>query len=123
EEQAMMLREAAGRMLARLQDPRLPDRPSAARTAYRMAEAGWAWGPGVAAALRDALGREGKPPGARGFDIWNELPDWEERGPRPPAGSLPVSVAETEERLAVLAGADAEARPGQVSFSGVAAAA
>lgn len=123
EEQAMMLREAAAQMLARLQDPRLPDRPSAARTAYRMAEAGWAWGPGVVAALRDALSREGKPPASRGFDIWNELPEWEERGPRPPAGSLPVSVAEAEARLAKLAGADAEDRPGQVAFSGVAAAA
>ncbi|MEQ8609507.1 MAG: ATP-dependent DNA helicase [Parvibaculum sp.] len=121
EEQAMMLREAAAQMLTRLQDPRLPDRPSAARTAYRMAEAGWAWGPGVVAALGDALGRDGKPPASRGFDIWNELPEWEERAPRPPAGSLPVSVAEAETRLAELAGADAEDRPGQVAFAGAAA--
>ncbi len=86
-----------------------------------MAEAGWAWGPGVVAALGDALGRDGKPPASRGFDIWNELPEWEERAPRPPAGSLPVSVAEAETRLAELAGADAEDRPGQVAFAGAAA--
>lgn len=120
EDQAMMLREAAAQMLATLQNPALPDRPSAARTAYRMAEGGWAWGPGVVAALRDALGREGKPPAMRGFDIWNELPEWEERAPRPPAGSLPVSEAEARTQLALLAGDGAEQRPGQADFAGVA---
>ncbi|MEP2829757.1 ATP-dependent DNA helicase [Parvibaculum sp.] len=121
EDHALMLHRAAAQMLTALQQPSYPDRPSAARTAYRMAEGGWAWGPGVVAALRDALDREGKPPGARGFDIWNELPEWEERGPRPPAGSMPVSEGEARERLALLAGADAEARPGQVAFAGLAA--
>lgn len=127
EDQAMMLREAAALMLSTLQDPRFPDRPSAARTALRMAEAGWAWGPGVMAALGNALpgspGREVKLSASRGFDIWNELPEWEERAPRPPAGSLPVSAEEAQQRLAELAGPDAEARPGQVAFAGVAAAA
>ena len=45
------------------------------------------------------------------------------RAPLPPAGSLPVSVAEAQARLAELAGADAEARPGQVAFAGLASAA
>ncbi len=108
-------------MLTRLKATSLPDRTTAGRTAYRMAEASWAWGPGVVAALGDALGRDGKPPASRGFDIWNELPEWEERAPRPPAGSLPVSVAEAETRLAELAGPDAEDRPGPVAFSGGAA--
>ena len=127
EDQAMMLREAAAAMLRQLHDPRLPGRHFAARTALRMAEAGWAWGPGVVAALRDALpaasGRDGKLSGARGFDVWNELPEWEERAPRPPAGSLPVGEAEAEARLAELAGAEAEARPGQVAFAALASAA
>ncbi|MFN6941660.1 MAG: ATP-dependent DNA helicase [Parvibaculum sp.] len=127
EDQAMMLREAAATLLRQLHDPRLPGRPFAARTAFRMAQAGWAWGPGVMAALRDALrgaaGRDGTLPATRGFDIWNELPDWEDRAPLPPAGSLPVSVAEAQARLAELAGADAEARPGQVAFAGLASAA
>ncbi|MFN4353454.1 ATP-dependent DNA helicase [Parvibaculum sp.] len=127
EDLAMILREAAAVLLRELQNPRLPGRPFAARTAFRMAEAGWAWGPGVMAALRDALrgaaGRESKLPASRGFDIWNELPDWEERPPLPPAGSLPVSAAEAQVRLAELAGDDAEARPGQVAFAGLASAA
>lgn len=120
EDHALMLHRAAAQMLAALQQPSYPDRPSAARTAWRMAEGGWSWGPGVVAALRDALGREGKPPGARGFDVWNELPEWEERGPRPPAGSLPVSEQEARDQLALLAGADAEERPGQAAFAAAA---
>ena len=124
EDQALMLREAAGALLNELHDPRFPDRASAARTAWRMAEGGWAWGPGVVAALRDALQgsavRDGRLPASRGFDIWNELPEWEERAPRPPAGSLAVSAAEAQARLAELAGDDAEARPGQVAFAGIA---
>ncbi|PKQ07850.1 MAG: ATP-dependent DNA helicase, partial [Alphaproteobacteria bacterium HGW-Alphaproteobacteria-11] len=121
ETQALMLHAAAAQMLARLQDRALPDRPSAARTAFRMAEGGWAWGPGVVAALADALGRDGRPPASRGFDIWNELPEWEEQAPRPPAGSQPVSEAEARERLAELAGADAERRDGQADFAAAAA--
>ncbi|MBX3504859.1 MAG: ATP-dependent DNA helicase [Parvibaculum sp.] len=127
EDQAMMLRAAAAALLGELQDRRFPDRPSAARTAWRMAEGGWAWGPGVVSALRDAAHggamRDAKLPASRGFDIWNELPEWEERAPRPPAGSLPVSEAEAQARLADLAGDGAEARPGQVAFAGVASAA
>lgn len=127
EDQALMLREAAANLLRELQNPRLPGRPFAARTAFRMAEAGWAWGPGVMAALGDALGgasgRENKLSASRGFDIWNELPDWEERPPLPPAGSLPVSAAEAQARLAELAGDEAEARPGQVAYAGLASAA
>jgi ATP-dependent DNA helicase DinG len=118
---ALTLHAAAARMLTRLRDRNLPDRPSAARTAFRMAEGGWAWGPGVVAALADALGREGRPPAGRGFDIWNELPEWEEQAPRAPAGALPISDAEARARLAELAGADAERREGQADFAGTAA--
>ena len=121
EAQALMLHAAAARLLRRLEDRNLPDRPSAARTAFRMAEGGWAWGPGVVAALADALGREGRPPAGRGFDIWNELPEWEEQAPRPPAGSQPVSESEARERLSTLAGVDAETREGQAAFAGAAA--
>ncbi|NIJ42884.1 ATP-dependent DNA helicase DinG [Parvibaculum indicum] len=121
EEQAIRLHEAAAHMLRILADPRLPDRPFAARTAFRMAEGGWSWGPGVLHAMRDVLGREGKPPAGRGFDVWNELPEWEDKPPRPAPGALPVSAEEAQERLAELAGPDAEARPGQKAFAATAA--
>ena len=121
EAQAMRLHEAAAHMLRILANPRLPDRPFAARTAYRMAEGGWAWGPGVLHALKDVLGREGKPPAGRGFDVWNELPEWEDKPPRPAPGALPVSAEEAQERLAELAGPDAEARAGQREFAATAA--
>lgn len=117
EAQALMLHEAAARLLAHLQMPSYPDRSSAARVAWRMAEAGWAWGPGAVSALADVIAREGKPRAGRGFDVWNDLPEWEERAPRPAPGQMPVSGDEARARLAELVGGDAEKRPGQSDFA------
>ncbi|HEX7777399.1 MAG TPA: ATP-dependent DNA helicase, partial [Parvibaculum sp.] len=115
--QALMLHEAAARLLSTLQSPAYPDRAAAARVAYRMAEAGWAWGPGVVAALGDVIAREGRPQTGRGFDVWNDLPEWEEKAPRGAAGSMPVSEAEARARLAELVGDGAEKRSGQSDFA------
>ncbi len=117
ETQALMLHEAATRLLSTLQSPTYPDRPAAARVAWRMAEAGWAWAPGVLAALGDVIAREGKPRAGRGFDVWNDLPEWEDRAPRGAPGQLPVSEAEARARLAELVGMDAEKRAGQSDFA------
>lgn len=117
EAQALMLHEAAARLLSTLQSPAYPDRPAAARVAWRMAEAGWSWGPGVVAALRDVFAREGKPRAGQGFDVWNDLPEWEERAPRPAPGQMPVSEEEARGRLAELVGPDAERRAGQSDFA------
>lgn len=119
--QALMLHEAAARLLSTLQSPAYPDRPAAARVAYRMAEAGWAWGPGVVAALGDVIAREGRPQTGRGFDVWNDLPEWEDKAPRGAAGSLPVSEADARARLAELIGEGAEKRSGQSDFAAVTA--
>lgn len=121
EAQALMLHEAAARLLARLQDPAYPGRPAALRTAWRMAEAGWAWGPGVLAALGDVAAREGRPQPGRGFDVWNDLPEWEEGAPRGAPGALPVSEAEARARLAELVGPGAETREEQADFAAEAA--
>ncbi|HUD53328.1 ATP-dependent DNA helicase, partial [Parvibaculum sp.] len=117
EAQALMLHEAAARLLSTLQSPHYPDRSAAARIAWRMAEAGWAWAPGVLAALGDVIAREGKPRPGRGFDVWNDLAEWEERAPRGAPGQLPVSEAEARARLAELVGAEAEKRAGQSDFA------
>ena len=117
ETQALMLHRAAEKLLATLQSPHYPDRSAAGRVAWRMAEAGWAWGPGVMAALGDVIARDGRPPVGRGFDVWNDLPEWEERAPRGNPGSMPVSEADARARLSELVGPDAEQRSGQSDFA------
>jgi ATP-dependent DNA helicase DinG len=117
ERQALMLHEAAAKLLSTLQSPHYPDRSAAGRVAWRMAEAGWAWGPGVVAALRDVIIRDGRPQTGRGFDVWNDLPEWEDRAPRGNPGSIPVSEADARARLAELVGPEAESRSGQSDFA------
>lgn len=120
EDLALQFHDAARRLLQRLREADFPQRLLAARTAWRMAEGGWSWGPGVCAALEDVYRLEGKPAKGSGWDIWNSLPDWEEMAPRAPASSFAVSGDEAVERLGELTGPDAEARPGQQVFARVA---
>ncbi|KAB7741260.1 ATP-dependent DNA helicase [Parvibaculum sedimenti] len=117
EAQALMLHEAAARLLSTLQSRNYPDRSGTARVAWRMAEAGWAWAPGVMSALGDVVTREGKPRVGRGFDVWNDLPEWEDRAPRGAPGQMPVTEDEARERLAELVGTNAEKRSGQSDFA------
>jgi len=121
EAQALMLHEATARLLATLQSPHYPDRRAAARVAVRMNEAGWAWGPGVVAALQDVIAREGRLPAGRGFDVWNDMAEWEDLPPRGAPGSLPVSEEEARLSLSKLVGEEAEKRPGQSDFAAAAA--
>ncbi|MDE1172949.1 MAG: ATP-dependent DNA helicase [Parvibaculaceae bacterium] len=129
EAQALTLHEAAFRLMTMLADPAYPDRPSARRTAMQMAQAGWPWGEGVLAALGSAMEARPLPQQAkgdaklartRGFDIWNELPEWEDRAPPAPGGHMPVSPDEARARLAALVGPDAEERPGQSDYAAIA---
>lgn len=117
ETQALMLHEAAARLLTTLQSPHYPDRRAAARVAVRMNEAGWAWGPGVVAALHDVIAREGRLPAGRGFDVWNDMAEWEDLPPRGAPGAMPVTEEEARARLSQLVGEDAEKRPGQSDFA------
>jgi ATP-dependent DNA helicase DinG len=117
EAQALMLHEAAHRLLSTLASPQYPDRSAAGRVAYRMAEAGWAWGPSVKSALRDVIARDGRPPIGRGFDVWNDMPEWDDEPPRGNPGAMPVSEDEARAQLAMLVGPDAEQRPGQSDFA------
>ena len=117
ETQALMLHEAAARLLATLQSPHYPDRRAAGRIGVRMNEAGWAWGPGVVAALQDVIAHEGRLPAGRGFDVWNDMAEWEDLPPRGAPGALPVSEEEARIRLSELVGAEAEKRTGQSDFA------
>lgn len=100
-----------------------PAQRDAAAIALRMADAGWAWGPLVLAAL--AAGGAPPPPAkdATAFRVWRRLAEWEESAPPPPPSSLPVSPAEARTRLARLLGEGAETRQGQADYASAAAAA
>jgi len=92
----------------------------AGRAAMTMARAGWPWGTSVLAAL--GLGAEqGGPRG--GLDVWTRLEEFEEQAPIPPPDEHAVSPKEAEARLTALRGAAAEARPTQVEYARIAAAA
>ena len=117
---AAMLADLAQALLARLAAGRdLPSNRDAAGLAARMGTVGWDWAPFVLA----ALGRPHDPGAPSALQVWKRLPEWEEVAPPPPAGSLPVSAAETRQRLAAMLGPGAEQRPGQADYAAAAAAA
>lgn len=121
EDLALQFHEAAAQMLRALGAKNYPHRHLAARTALRMAQGGWSWGPGVVAALADVMRSDEQLAKGSGFDIWNNLAEWEEKAPRGAASSLPILGEEALSRLAQLAGDSAESRPGQREFTRVAA--
>ncbi|HEY1720134.1 MAG TPA: ATP-dependent DNA helicase [Magnetospirillaceae bacterium] len=82
-----------------------------------MARAGWAWGPGVLAAI--GAGGDKAPVGA--FNVWEHLPEWQETAPEPPPGSQPVEPSEARMRLAQMLGSTAEERPSQADYASAAA--
>src|SRR3954447_1776563 len=84
--------------------------------AEAMARHGWIWGSAVLAALRAFDGRgEGRV--VPGVGVWEDLPEWSETAPQPQADSIPVSAAETRERLRILLGKDSEDRPSQADYA------
>ena len=109
---------AARALLQELQADTALDTRAIAEAAQR---AGWSWGPAVLAAL---------PPGsadaekrAAGLRAWYTLPEWQERAPPPPPGTLPVAPEEARQRLAALLGNGAETRPQQADYAAAVSAA
>jgi ATP-dependent DNA helicase DinG len=118
--EAALLPDLAGALLSRLSAGRATVlNRDAAALAARMGQAGWGWGPVVAA----ALGQPNAVPSAEPLKVWKRLPEWEEAPPPPPPSAYAVSEAEARTRLAAMLGADAEQRPGQSDYAGAAAAA
>ena len=123
--EGLALLAAARALLGELAASRHGD--SAQRIAQTMARAGWSWGGAVAAALGlapEALeARAPGAPAATGLDVWNRLPQWEERAPLPPPDDVPVADVEARLRLAELLGEDPEDRAGQSDYAAAASAA
>jgi ATP-dependent DNA helicase DinG len=117
EEEARALAYAAMALLGTLSH--MPEKKAreARGIAWAMARAGWSWGPSVLA----ALGVQGDAPHGstvfRAMAVWKDLPEVSEHAPEPPPGNIPVTPAETRERLAALLGPDAEQRPQQADYA------
>ncbi|MDF7674490.1 ATP-dependent DNA helicase [Acetobacteraceae bacterium ESL0709] len=85
-------------------------------------KAGWSWAESVNAALTAASLKTGLPDTISSFErlkIWKTLPQWEDKAPRPQAGTQPISPLAARKRLAEILGPDAETRAGQADFSSV----
>jgi ATP-dependent DNA helicase DinG len=110
--------DIARRLLSDLAEGRADSRSDTAGLADAMQRGGWSWGPAVMAAL-------GTSPRAqqqnRVFDIWRNLPEWEDEPPEGPPGQNPVTPNEARKRLAemiaVERGYAAEPRPQQADFA------
>jgi ATP-dependent DNA helicase DinG len=113
-EEALSLQRSAGALLqeARLRGPAALRRIDQQGLAFELARAGWSWGPAALAAL-DAAHYAGR--GA--LDIWERLGEWSEHAPEGPPGDMPVSAAETRQRLGELLGSQAEQRPSQADYA------
>ncbi len=106
---AEFLREAAAALLA-VPNGDWPERHGAWSAAQSLTRLRWPWAP----ALRIA-----KPDQAERW-LFASLPEWEEASPRPQPRTITLDPAAVQERLASLAGAGAEARPGQRSYAAAA---
>ncbi len=115
---AGVLIAAAERLLAELAAQR-PD-PDLRAIAAAMERGGWGWAGSVLAALPRE--REDAPTPA-GLAQWRRLPEWSELAPEGAPGNIPVEEWEARERLAMLLGRDAEARPQQADYAAAVSAA
>lgn len=115
---AALLPDIATELLRRLARARAtPLNRDAAMLAARLKQANqWPWADSVLAALGQPAAR----PSNDALKVWRALPEWEDAGPPPPPGSLPVSPAEARARLGEILGEGAEQRPSQADFASAA---
>jgi len=118
EAQAAGLFDAAEFMLKDLQNLSGEALEEAARIAKTLNDAGWSWGPVLTGILGLPKRRGGL---AQGFDVWNRLPEWEDRAPPPPPGDSAVDTDDALFRLHQLLGPTAEDRAEQRDFTRAAA--
>jgi ATP-dependent DNA helicase DinG len=91
--------------------------------AWAMARAGWPWGPVVLAALALPTADSQRRHMIASLSVWDDLPEWSEHAPEPPAGNVPVEPLEARRRLNDLLGPRAETRPQQADYASAASAA
>ncbi len=110
----LLLVDAATDLLATLSSWQGEKREQASRIAKSMMEGGWHWGPSVMAALGLPKRRGGI---HQGYDIWNQVPEWEDRAPPLPPTDDAVTAEAAVEQLRGLLGPNAEERREQIEFT------
>jgi ATP-dependent DNA helicase DinG len=115
EDQALGVLDVCHRLLTDLGRSDYPNREETARLAMTMARAGWPWG----TAVLSALGVPQKPAGGApsGLDVWNRLPEWDERPPEPAVAEHSVPADDARNRLQALLDPKAEVRPQQSDYA------
>ncbi len=113
DEQAAVLIQSAKLLFEELSDVNYHYPEGAEAIAFNMAQAGWRWGPLILGALGGGARRDH-------YQVWQHLPEWEEKVPPPPAGQETVSESEAIERLSMLLGENSEQRDGQLHYTGFA---
>ncbi|MDB5692442.1 MAG: ATP-dependent helicase, partial [Alphaproteobacteria bacterium] len=109
---ASFLLEAANALLATLGGD-WPEREGAWASAQALSRLRWTWAPAVAERLR-------RPERDEKW-LFSRLPEWEEKGSRPPPRPLRISPQDAVDRLCNLVGPQAEVRPGQRDYAAAAA--
>jgi len=116
EDECVLLRDIAARLLADMASETYRYRAGGARVAMMMAKAGWAWGPLVLGAIETYADHSRED----GLFVWQALTDWEDGVPPPSPGDDPVDPEDSTARLAQLLGDSAEVREGQQRFAAAA---
>ena len=111
--EAAFLGQAAQALLATLADPAWPERPGAHATAQALARARWPWAAHVARHL--------PPPAKPERALFDALPRFDDKPPRPRPRTVLLAEADILARLAGLLGPTAEDRPGQRDYARAAA--
>jgi ATP-dependent DNA helicase DinG len=128
EDDALTLIRATRQLLIDLSDPDFEEKSDPVAIAWFMGGGGggnqgysWPW----ASFALAALGAPNGPPGRRAlgaFQVWKQMPEWEDEAPEPPPGQLPVHANDARRRLADLLQASilgkvAEPRPQQSDYA------
>ncbi len=108
-----LLQAAAGALLEHCEAAEWAEREGAWTALQSLARLRWPWAPLLAP-------RIAKPEKAERW-LFARLPEWDEAPERPQPAQVTLDESEVLERLALLTGSEAEARPGQRAYSAEAA--
>ncbi len=116
-EPTRLLRRCARALLNQRISSNYPHIRETAQLASFLERANWPWATFVLAAL-EATGTKIDPSTfGTGLNVWDRLNDWEEGGPRPEPGNLPVSGEEAIDVLKRILGPESEIRLEQQEYS------
>lgn len=105
----LLLQEAAEALLATCESPQWAEREGAWTALQSLVRMRWPWATLLAPRIR-------RPERAERW-LFTRLPEWEEAAERPQPAQVSLTGEEVEERLAMLTGRDAEARPAQRAYA------